>query len=150
MESHWGNVIWGGSSMTILSHSESPDTAAAARYSTASNCACRRATSSPRSNCQNPTEARRTHERTRDASRVSAARRKKVPKMGRTSARCACESLLAMSAQDAHNSRTELRKSVEEPWECAMCSTKARTATSLKLTAESRGVLIVRRVGIMV
>jgi hypothetical protein len=35
-----------------------------------------------------------------------------VPKMGRTSARCACESLFAMSTQDVHNSRTELRKSV--------------------------------------
>jgi hypothetical protein len=54
MRSHCGNVIWGGSSMTILSHNDSPDIAAAARYSTASNCLCHNAMSSPRSNCQNP------------------------------------------------------------------------------------------------
>jgi len=71
-----------------------------------------------------------------------------VPKMGRTSARCVCESLFAVSTQDVHNSGTELRESVEEPCELAMRSTRARTATSLEIGGgESRGIHR-RRVGI--
>jgi uncharacterized Fe-S cluster-containing radical SAM superfamily protein len=73
-----------------------------------------------------------------------------VPNMGRTTARCACKLLIAMSTQEVHNSRTELHKTVEVPRECAMRLDKGQDCDELEIDGGESGVLVVQSIGTIV